>query len=321
MKKVSTGQIMMRQKMAEVLIEETKKGTNLVVLDADLVNSSGLGAFASIYPNRFYDCGIQEANMVGIAGGLSMTGYTPVIHTFASFAARRVVDQIFMAGIYNQQDIKIIGSDPGILNCANAGTHYALEDIGIMRSMNGITIVDPSDVTMLNTILPKILKQKGVCYIRLTRKTKQVIYSDDVNFEIGKAHVLSFGSDANIIASGTLMVPEAIKAAENLKREGLDVGVIDMFTINPIDKEVIKKVAKYSDIIVSAENHNVNGGLGSSIAEVIAEESLNVKFSRIAFREKFGEAGTVDYIKKKFNMSSYDIVSAVKRLRAEGERK
>jgi Transketolase, C-terminal subunit len=312
---------MMRQLLAEVLIDEVKKGSDIVALDADLLNSSGLGEFAKAYPERFFNCGIQEANMIGVAGGLSMTGKIVLAHSFASFAARRVVDQVFMAGIYNRQNIKIVGSDPGILNCANGGTHYALEDTGIMRSMNGISIFDFSDVTMLNSVMPAVIHYPGVSYIRLTRKTKQVIYPKETEFKIGKAHVVKLGRDANIIASGTLMVPEAIKAAGILKQKGFDVGVIDMFTISPIDRDVIIKASAYARILVVAENHNLNCGLCSAVAEVIAEENLSVDFARIAFRENCGEAGTVEYMKVKYGLSAEAIADTILELRNRRSKK
>lgn len=310
---------MLRDALCDALCNIASRDSRIAVLDSDLINSSGLGKFMEEFPERTFDCGIQEANMIGVAGGLSMTGWIPFVHSFASFASRRVADQVFLAGIYNKQNIKIIGSDPGIINCPNGGTHMGFEDIGIMRSMPGVTIVDPTDETMLVSILPEIIDTAGVFYIRLFRKTKVKIYNEGTRFSIGKAHLAREGSDVTLIASGAAMVPEALDAAEKLQERGISARVVDMFTIKPLDTAAVVAAARETRAVVSIENHNIYGGLGSAVAEALAENQCSVPFRRIGFPDTVGETGTLDYMKQHFGLDSESIVrTALELLQKEG---
>jgi transketolase len=254
--------------------------------------------------------------MIGAAGGLSAMGLIPVTHSFAAFASRRAVDQVFMAGVYNGQNIKMYGSDPGVCGSSNGGTHMALEDVGIMRSLPGVTIVDPTDETMLREILPQILRAYGMFYIRLYRKSKRLVYPAGTVFTLGKAHVAKEGRDVTIVAEGGVMVPEALQAAEQLALEGIDAGVLDVFTIKPLDADAVVSAAKRTGAILTAENHSVYNGLGSAVAEALAEHALAVPFARIGFPDTVGETGTADYIQKKFGLSRDSIVKKAKELAA-----
>lgn len=310
----NTSNMLLREVNCEVLNQLAENDPRIIVMDSDLMNASALSNFQKNNPTRFVNCGIQEANMVGVAGGLSSMGMIPVIHSFAAFAGRRVVDQVFMSGVYAKQNIKIIGTDPGACNAGNGGTHMALEDVGIMRSMPGICIVDPTDETMLRSILPDVVHTYGVFYIRLFRKTKVKVYEDGTKFTIGKAHIARNGSDITIIASGALMVPEALKAAEQLEADGYSARVIDMFTIKPLDTEAVITSAQETGAILTAENHNILNGLGSAVAEVLAENKLAVPFARIGFNDTFGETGDLEFIKEKYGIDAAQIYKRAKEL-------
>lgn len=308
---------MLREVMADSLVAIAQNNDSIIVLDADLVNSSGLKAFGNSFPDRLINCGIQEANMIGVAGGLSMMGYIPFCHSFASFASRRVADQVFLAGVYNQQNIKIIGSDPGIVNSANGGTHMGLEDIGIMRSIPNITIVEPSDAYMLHELLPQIVDLPGVVYIRLARKESTTFYTADSRFTLGKAHEAKKGKDLTLMVSGSTMLQEAWKTAEALELDGIETGIIDMFTVKPLDNGAVLSAAKNSKAILTLENHNIYGGLGSAVAEVLAENRVSIPFGRIGFPDSVGETGTIEYIKKKYSMDVFAIIRKAKALLEE----
>ncbi len=306
---IRTSKHMLREINSMELIRLAEADPDIFVLDADLMSSSGLKAFAGKYPDRAVNCGIQEANMMGVAGGLSAVGFIPVVHSFAAYAVRRTLDQIFMAGCYNQQNIKIIGTDPGVCSAANGGTHMTFEDIAIMRALPGITIVDPTDEVMLKSLLPQIIQAHGVAYIRLFRKNKRVIYRDDTEFTLGKAQVVRPGTDITIIAEGPLMVFEAIQAAEKLEAQGISAQVVDVVSLKPLDEQLILETAAKTGAVLTAENHSITGGLGSAVAELLADHRLGIPFGRIGFPEMVGETGTVDYILQRFGMTHAEIAA------------
>lgn len=310
------GSLLLREVNCEVLMELAGKDPRIVVLDADLMNASGLSKFSEKFPERTFNCGIQECNMVGVAGGLSAAGMIPLVHSFAAFAGRRVADQIFLAGVYARQNIKILGTDPGVCGAGNGGSHMALEDIGIMRSMAGITILDPADEVQLRSILPQVMEAPGVHYIRLYRKTRRRIYAGGEEFTLGKSHVAREGSDVTIVAEGAVMVPEALLAAELLKQDGIQARVVDMFTIKPLDREALVQAAKETGAILTAENHNIYNGLGSAAAEVLAEERLAVPFGRVGFHDTVGETADMNFIMKKFGLDCRTIAARAKALAA-----
>ena len=286
----------MRAVFAEVIADMAEKDSRVIYLDCDLMNSIGMAGYWKEHPDRAVNCGIQEANMIGTAAGMSATGLIPFTHTFGTFATRRVMDQIFVSAAYARLNVKIIGSDPGITATLNGGTHMPLEDIGMMRCVPAVTIVEPADSVMLEDILRQAKDTYGVFYIRLSRKISEKIYKDGSTFEIGKAAKLREGKDATIFATG-ICAAEALRAADMLAAEGIDAAVSNMFTIKPVDAEAIIEAAKTTGAIVTAENHSIINGLGSAVAEVLAE-NICCPMERIGAKDRFGEVGDMDYLKK-----------------------
>lgn len=304
-------QLEMRDAYCKTLINLAAGDKRIVILDADLMRSMGMVPFMKAYPDRAFDAGIQEANMIGVAAGLSATGLIPFAHSFAPFASRRCFDQVFLSCGYARLNVRIIGSDPGITAAFNGGTHMPFEDMGLMRNVPGITILEPVDTVMLENLIEQTVNMYGVFYIRLLRKNAVKIYADGATFEIGKGIPLKDGSDATVIATG-IMVDEALKAAERLKSEGVFIRVVNMFTLKPVDREIILQCAKETGAIVTAENHSIINGLGSAVAEVLAEE-LPVPMERVGVKDLFGEVGPVDYLAKRFGLTAGDIVEKVKK--------
>lgn len=300
----------MRTAFCDGMIELATKNTDIFLLDADLMAAMGTKPFAVAFPERTIDCGIQEANMIGVAAGLSACGKIPFAHTFGVFASRRVFDQVFLSCAYAGLNVKIVGSDPGVTAAYNGGTHMSFEDMGLMRTIPNITIIEPTDIVMLKNLLPKIADSYGVTYMRLVRRDCEKVYDDGSDFTIGKAAQIRDGKDATIIAAG-FCVSEALVAASLLAVEGISVRVLDMFTINPIDKDAIILAAKETGAIVTAENHNINNALGSAVAETICE-NFPVPLVRVGAKNTFGEVGSADYLKQRFEIDANSIVKAVK---------
>lgn len=301
----------MRAVFAEVIEEMAQEDKRVIYLDCDLMNSIGMANYWKENPDRAINCGIQEANMIGTAAGMSATGLIPFTHTFGPFATRRVMDQVFVSAAYAKLNVKIIGSDPGITATLNGGTHMPLEDMGMMRCVPEVTIVEPTDSVMLADLLRTAKDTYGVFYIRLSRKKADKIFKDGSRFEIGKAARIREGRDATIIATG-ICVAEAIKAAEILEKDGLSVAVLNMFTLKPIDQEAVIEAAKQTGAIVTAENHNIINGLGSAVAEVIAE-NIYCPLERVGAKDRFGEVGDMGYLMKALEMGADDIVKAVRK--------
>lgn len=306
-----TSPTLMREACCQALIDQAEKDDRIVVLDADLVNSSGLKPFFKLFPGRAIDCGIAEANMVGIAAGLSAVGKVPFAHTFGPFATRRVCDQIMISCAYAHLNVRIIGSDPGVTAAKNGGTHMPFEDMAVLRAIPEITLLEPSDPVMMKDIISQLADAYGVFYIRMVRKEAAGIYKEGSTFEIGKGNVLKDGSDVTIFASG-IMVEEAMKAATILKMEGISARVVDMFTWKPIDRELVEKCAKETGCFVTAENHNIYGGLGSAIAEV-SSAVCPVPIEMVGVNDRFGQVGSVDFLKKEYHLTAIDILDAAKR--------
>lgn len=301
----------MRDVYAATLMELAGQDERIVILDADLMNSIGTVPFAQTYPDRSFNCGIQEANMIGTAAGMSAVGLIPFTHTFGCFASRRVADQVFMSCAYAELNVKMIGSDPGITAAYNGGTHMALEDCAIMRSIPGITILEPVDTVMLADVLRQAAYIPGNFYIRLLRKQAVRIYEEGSSFQIGKAVTLREGSDVTIFAGG-ICVADALTAADMLASQGIFAQVVNPFTIKPIDVEGVTASVKQTGAAVTVENHNVIGGLGSAISEVLTAR-CPAPLERLGVQDTFGEVGPVDYLKKRFQMMPEDIVKAALR--------
>lgn len=301
----------MRAVFAEVMEELCAKDDRVVYLDADIINSIGMTKFWKAHPEKVVNCGIQEANMIGMAAGMSATGLIPFAHTFGPFATRRVMDQVFLSAAYAKLNVRIIGSDPGVTASLNGGTHMPFEDMGMMRCIPNLTILEPTDSVMLADLMRQTKDKYGVFYIRLSRKKAEKIYQDGAQFEIGKAVKLREGSDVTIFATG-ISVADSLRAAEMLEKEGISAAVSNIFTIKPVDADAVIEAAQKTGAIVTAENHNIINGLGSAVAEVLGEHCC-CPMERVGVRDRFGEVGDVGYLKKTLHLTAEDIADAAKR--------
>lgn len=284
----------------KAVMEENEK---VVALDADLGGASKWTDLAKSNPDRFINVGIAEANMVGVAAGLSLTGYTPFIHTFGPFATRRVLDQIFLSGAYSKNTINIFGSDPGFTAGHNGGTHTTWEDVALLRSIPDVVICDAADEVQMDWIIKAFSKMEGVHYVRGNRKGVRNVYAPGSTFEIGKGNLLKEGSDYLIVATGQL-VSEALEVAEELDAKGITCDIVDMFTIKPLDEKLLLERLVDKKGVITIENHSITGGLGSAVAEVIADNSLAVPLKRIGVDNRFGQVGTPDFLQAEFGLTT-----------------
>ncbi len=303
----------MRKVFNDTMIEMAKADRDIILLDADLMAAMGTKPFAVELPNQTINCGIQEGNMVCVAAGLSSVGKKPYVHTFGVFSTRRANDQISISCAYSKQNLKIIGSDAGVTASLNGGTHMSFEDLGNMRIIPDMTVIDPTDNVMLKSILKDTKDLPGMFYIRLVRKNITKIYEEGNTFEIGKAKLLRDGNDVTIIAEG-VCVEEALKASAELEKKGVSAAVIDMFTIKPIDRDIITEYAKKTKAIVTVENHSIYNGLGSAVAEVLAENEP-ADMERLGAK-KFGAVGFQPYLTEYFEISSPFVVQAAEKVLA-----
>lgn len=294
-------------------LEEFGGNENIYVFDADLKKCTMTTYFADRYPERFYNIGIAEANMVGIAAGFATCGATALVHTFAIFATGRVYDQIRNDVVYPGLNVKVVGSHAGLTVGEDGATHQALEDISLMRTIPGMTVIVPCDGYEARLATKAMLEYNGPCYFRTGRPAVECVTDqfEDYKFEIGKGITLKDGSDVTIIACG-LMVQEALKAQKLLKTEGISARVIDMHTIKPIDRELIIKAAKETGAIVTAEEHNIIGGLGSAVSEVIvATENVPVEF--VGVQDTFGHSASPQVLLKTYGLTPENIVEKAKK--------
>lgn len=302
----------LRETYVDLLIEYAHKDPRIVILEADLSNAGGTKRFtAEFYGTRTIDCGIQEANMIGVAAGMNAMGKIPFTHTFTAFSTRRVCDQITLSVAYAGLNVKIMGSDPGVTAEMNGGTHMSFEDVSIMRNIPGMTIFEPVDSAQLRAVFPQILYSDGPVYIRLLRRNAVKIWEDGENFTLGKGKTIKKGTDISIFASG-IETAEAMKASELLEKDGISAEVINIHTIKPLDKEIVLESAGKTGCAVTAENHSVIGGLGSAIAEVLVENAP-VPMERVGVTDHFGEVGFTDYLMEKYHLMASDIASAARR--------
>ncbi|MGN0985671.1 MAG: transketolase family protein [Candidatus Enterenecus sp.] len=283
---------------------------DVIYLDADLMNCIGTAKWARENPGRGINCGIAEANMVGVACGLASAGFKPIVHTFGPFASRRCYDQVFLSGGYAKNDITIVGTDPGVTATLNGGTHMPFEDVALYRALPGSTVIDVTDPTLLASVLRQCVDRPGVKYIRVGRKQYARVYGDGSELTIGKAVTLREGSDVVIFAAG-IMVHEAMQAALTLEKEGVSAAVVDMFTIKPLDADAVERYARQTGAVVVAENHNRYGGLYSAVSEVLAER-CPVPACCVAVEDQFGEVGPQGYLQERFGLTAEHIVSQVK---------
>jgi len=308
-----SNQLEMRTVYNETLIELAEADERIVLLEADLMRATGTKPFSERFPARTVNVGVAEANMVCIAAGFSTTGKIPFANSFATFASRRVFDQFFISANYARLNVKLVGSDPGITAALNGGTHMAFEDLGIMRTIPGLVVFEPSDPVSLRKLVQCTAEHQGCSYMRLHRGMANILYEQDEQFELGKGKLLRTGKDIALIATGVVMVNEALKAAEMLAKDGIFASVVDMHTIKPIDRELIVQLAETCSVIVSCENHQVINGLGSAIAEVLVE-TLPVPMARIGVKDMFGEVGSFDYLIDRFELTAAHIVSQSRQL-------
>lgn len=292
----------LRKVFVEALEDMMAEDERVIALEADLGGASGFNSLKKSHPGQFVDVGIAEANMMGIAAGMSMRGFIPYVHTFSPFASRRVADQVYLAGAYSNNTINIYGSDPGICAAANGGTHTTFEDIAIYRAMPETSVFAPADGVQLKWLINELKDLTGVHYIRANRKAVADIYEEDSSFQIGKGNIVKKGKEVLLISMGELL-KDAITAAENLETEGISVEVIDMFSVKPFDENLIRKEVEGKSLVVTFENHSVYNGLGSAVAEVMAETGAGIPLERIGIRDQFGQVGSFDYLKKAYGLT------------------
>lgn len=307
-KKIAT-----RESYGIALAELGEENDNIVVLDADLSGATKTSIFAKKFPDRFFDVGISEQDLMGTAAGLSTFGKIPYASTFAVFATGRAYDQIRNTIAHTNANVKICATHAGITVGEDGATHQMLEDIGMMRTIPNMKVISTSDDIQTKWAIKEISKINGPVYVRLSRLATPIIYDEDfieknnIKFEIGKGIQIGDGTDASIIATGVTVV-EAIKAQEELKKNGINVRVIDIHTIKPIDEELIIKCAKETKRIITIEDHNIISGLGSSVCEVLSE-NYPVKVERMGIKDVFGESGKAEDLMKYFKIDSQAILA------------
>lgn len=305
MKKIAT-----RDSYGKALVELGKEYDNLVVLDADLAGATKTGTFKAAFTDRFFDCGIAESDMMGVAAGLSTMGLVPFASSFAMFAAGRAYEQVRNSIGYPHLNVKIAASHAGISVGEDGATHQCCEDIALMRTIPGMTVLVPADDVEARKMVRYAYEMEGPVYIRLGRSATPVFHEEDYEFRPGKGEILREGTDAAIVACG-IMVPEALDAADTLASEGIHVRVINMGTVKPIDREILVEAAKDCGKIVTVEEHNIIGGLGEAVCAVLAEE-CPVPVKRIGVNDEFGHSGPAAALLKEFGLSADSIAAAVR---------
>ncbi|MBQ8884701.1 MAG: transketolase family protein [Oscillospiraceae bacterium] len=302
-----------RESYGEALAELGDKYENLYVLDADLAAATKTGIFKKKFPERFFDCGIAEANMMGVAAGLAATGKIPFASTFAMFAAGRAYEIVRNSIGYPHLNVKIGATHAGISVGEDGATHQCNEDIALMRTIPGMTIINPADDIEAKAAVEAAILHNGPVYMRFGRLAAPVINDKETyKFELGKGIKLRDGKDITIVATG-LMVAEAVEAAKTLAEEGIDARVINIHTIKPIDKNIIVEAAKETGAIVTVEEHSVIGGLGSAVCDVLAE-NYPAKVTKIGVNDEYGYSGPAVDLLKKFGLCASNIVDTVKKV-------
>ena len=304
-KKIAT-----RESFGKALVELGKENENVVVLTADLAGATKTSLFEKEFPDRFINVGIAEQNMIGISAGLATTGKIPFASTFAMFAAGRAYDQIRNSVAYPKLNVKICGTHAGVTVGEDGATHQMLEDLSLMRSIPNMTVLCTSDDVQTRWAIKEMAKIDGPVYIRLARVATPVIYNENQKFEIGKMVQIGDGTDATVFATG-VEVAEALKAKEELEKENINIRVVDVHTIKPIDREMIIKCAKETKKLITIEDHSVIGGLGTAVCEVLSEE-YPTKVVRMGMQDRFGKSGKAEQLLKYFKLDSEAIIEKVK---------
>lgn len=304
-----------RQAYGEILVELGSKDENIVVLDADLSGSTMTKFFAKEFPERFFNVGVAEQNLCGIAAGIALSGKTVFASTFAMFAAGRAYEIVRNSIGYTSANVKICATHAGVTVGEDGGSHQCIEDLALMRIIPGMTVINPADAVSAKKLIAAAAAMKGPVYVRLGRAAVPILYSEEDAVSIGTSFTLREGNDATVIATGVL-VSEAMIAADNLKEQGIDLRVIDMHTIKPIDVDAICKAARETKRIVTAEEHNVLGGLGGAVSEVLARHCPTpVRF--VGVQDIFGKSGKPAELLKEYHLVASDIEEAVKELIGE----
>jgi transketolase len=304
-----------RDAYGETLVELGGKHHNIVVLDADLSKSTKTILFAKKYPERFFEMGIAEANMISVAAGLASCGKIPFASTFAVFATGRVYDQIRIDVAYSEANVKIFATHGGISVGKDGASHQMIEDLTLMRVLPNMTVLAPSDAMQTRRLVELMATTDGPMYARIGRANAPVLYKkeDLTDIEIGKGLIIKDGSDVTLIACGT-MVDQAVDAAERLSQDKISVRVVDMHTIKPLDEKLVKKCIHDTNVVVTVEEHSIIGGLGGAVSEVLAENGAPVRFKRIGVQDMFCESGEPEELFEKYGLSTSHIVKTVKKL-------
>lgn len=301
----------MREIYCESLIALAENDDRIVLVEADLMRANGTMPFKARFPERAFDVGVAEANMMGVAAGLAACGKIPFANTFGAFAARRCYDQVAISIAYTEMNVKIGGIDPGVSAELNGGTHMALEDMTLMRAVPGMTIVEPVDGTQLREALPQIAGCDGPCYIRLYRKKAPKVFDSGYRFTLGKADVLRDGEDVAIFSTG-LMVHKSLAAAAELANKNIRAAVVNIHTLKPLDAQCVRDLAGRCGAVVTAENHSMVGALGGAVCEELAG-SHPVPVVRVGVGDRFGEVGGMAYLHGVFGIDVADVVAAAEK--------
>lgn len=299
-----------RQAYGDALTELGRENENIIVMDADLSKSTMTAGFKKEFPERFFNAGIAEANMMGMAAGLALSGKTVFASTFAMFAAGRAYEIIRNSIAYPKANVKICATHAGITVGEDGASHQCIEDLALMRVIPGMTVVHPADAVSTRKLLEQIAAEDGPAYVRLGRLNIPVLYDENAEIQLGKGNCVREGSDVTVIACG-LMVNEALMAAEELEKDGISVRVIDMHTIKPLDEDIIVKAASETKAVITAEEHSVIGGLGAAVAEVLVRKHP-VKMAMVGIQDRFGQSGRPPVLMEEYNITAKDIVKAVK---------
>ncbi len=305
---MSAKQGAMRDAYGEALLELGASNPQVVVLGADTTGSLKSGVFANKFPGRFFNVGIAEQNLMGIAAGFALAGKIPFAGTYAIFVPGKCVDQIRNNIAYPNLNVKIVCSHGGISVGPDGASHQQVEDIAIMRSIPRMNVIVPSDAVSTKVVVKAIADIPGPFYVRLTRPSTPIVYEEGFEYKHGRANVVIEGSDISIIACG-IMVPEAVKAAASLKGKGISAAVVDLHTVKPIDAETIVRFAQKCGRVVTAEEHNVMGGMGSAVAEILGE-SRPTPMKRVGVMDTFGESGEAGELMRKYGLTSSNIEAA-----------
>lgn len=300
----------LRAVVVETLGEVMKQSPKVIAMDADLSAASGWNKFEKDFPNQFYNMGVSEANMVGVAAGLSSVGLVPFIHTFGPFATRRVFDQLYLSGGYSGNTINIYGSDPGFAVGANGGTHTTWEDVALVKMIPNSVICDAADDVQMSWIINDFSTRTGINYVRGNRKNVKQLYQEGSTFEIGKGNVVKEGNDVLIIAAGQL-VSDTLEVANELEENGINCEVIDMFTIKPLDTKLIEEKIKDKKIVVTVENHSVVNGLGSSVSDFVSSLGVATPVYKIGVNEAYGQVGSPKFLQKEYGLDKESIKNKI----------